>query len=240
MTGAGGRGRADAAAGATPASASIGRSAPGHDRGAGDAPLLVHDEGALAWAAARDGALRALVHALANRAGAVSAVAGMLVPDAAVAPPLAAALRGEGDRLLDLVELFRLLTPDPDGAPEPVHVPTALAEAARLVGEHPRLAGVTCDLVVAGGTPPALARADRVRLAAYLLAVAAADAGAEPVRLEAAGAPGAVVVRVPMDGEGGAAPVEARAAAWLLAAHGTVARADGAWTLTLPALGDRA
>ncbi|HZF69201.1 MAG TPA: hypothetical protein VEZ47_14260, partial [Gemmatirosa sp.] len=83
----------------------------------------VPDEGALAWAAVRDAALRALVHALANRAGAVSAVAGMLAPGAPLAPPLAAALRGEGDRLLDLVELFRLLTPEPDGGAEPVHVP---------------------------------------------------------------------------------------------------------------------
>jgi hypothetical protein len=195
-----------------------------------------HDEGgALAWATVRDAALRALVHALANRAGAVSAVAGMLAPDTTLAPPLVAALRGEGDRLLDLVELFRLLTPEPEEGAEPVHVPTALAEAARLVGEHPRLAGVTCEITAADGTPPALARGDRVRLAVYALAVAAADAGADPVRLRVAGGAGRVVLHVATPA-GRAAPLERRAAAWLAAPHGVVGDGADGWTLTLPAL----
>ncbi len=63
---------------------------------------------ALAWAGARDRALRGLVHALSNRVGTVGAVGAML--DGAAAESVATASRilaGEGERLEALLALVR-------------------------------------------------------------------------------------------------------------------------------------
>ena len=201
--------------------------------------------GALAWAMVRDAAVRALVHVLANRAGTVSAVAGMLAPEAPARGAIVEALQGEGEKLLLLVEHFRLLQLEPPGPAEPVHVPDAVAEAVRLLAEHPRVAGVRCTVTVAPDAPPALARHDRVRLAVWALLVAAVDAGADPVAVRVArDADGCALVRVPAPATPAApgtdTPQEPRAAAWLAMPHGRVTRDAEGWTLVLPSLLGRA
>jgi hypothetical protein len=186
----------------------------------------------LAWVAARDHALRGLVHALSNRAGTVGAVATML--DGASAEGVAAAARivaGEGERLEALLALFRLATADPfgaDAAPEPVHVAELLAEVAALAGHSLPDA----DVRVEGGAGASAAVAPRAALAHALLQAAVSAGGAGAVALGATADAGRVRLTVRP-----AAPGAAAAAAWLLGAAGDAAAADGGVTVTVPALG---
>ncbi len=191
----------------------------------------------LAWAAARDAALRGLVHALSNRVGTVAAVAGMLdgAPPPESVGTAARVLAGEGERLEALLALFRLATADPfgdDAAPEPLHVPELLAEAAALAGYAAPDAAFRAD--AAPDVRPAVA--SRAALAQALVAAAAACGGAEVVL---AAAPAGAAVRLTVGPAGGAAAADAAgAAAWLLAASGGWAAAgDGGVVVTVPALG---
>jgi hypothetical protein len=193
---------------------------------------------ALAWARARDAALRGLVHALSNRVGTVGAVGAML--DGAAAESVGTASRilaGEGERLEALLALFRLATADPfgaDAAPEPLHVPELLGEVAALVGY------AAADAAVRVEAPPEVrpAVASRAALAQALVAAAAACGGAEVVL---AAAPAGAAVRLSVGPAGGAAAADAAgAAAWLLAASGgSAAGGDGGVVVTVPALGGR-
>lgn len=227
---------------------SIGRSSAAHDSGRGVAATPAVAPDAAAWSALRDAGLRGLGHALANRAGTVAAVAGMLAPDEPARPAAVAALQDGGERLLELVELFRLcVLPAADAEIEPVHVPTAVAEAGRLLAEHPGVMGATLALEVAPDAPPALGRPERVRLAAWALVAGAATAGALAVTVRVArGADGATVavhVARPAGDAVGAPDDEpsaaARAAAFAAGADGIVTTDADGWTLTLPALGAR-
>ena len=192
----------------------------------------------LAWTAARDAALRGLVHALSNRVGTVAAAAAMLdgdPPPAASVGTAARVLAGEGERLEALLAHLRLATGAPlgDGAPaEPLHVP-------ELVGEVCALAAAAGWDVAAGDcaadTPPAYA--PRAAAAHALLVLAhGAGAGVGSVVLEVGAEGGAAVVRA----RAGARPTspavvppDGRAAcAWLL---GDAAAAE-AGALRLPPL----
>ncbi len=192
---------------------------------------------ALAWARARDAALRGLVHALSNRVGTVGAVGAML--DGAAAESVGTASRilaGEGERLEALLALFRLATADPfggDAAPEPLHLSELLGEVAALAGY------AAADAAVRVEAPPEVrpAVASRAALAQALVAAAAACGGAEVV-LAAAPAGAAVRLTVGPAADAGAAADAAGAAAWLLAASGgSAAAGDGGVVVTVPALG---
>ncbi len=191
---------------------------------------------ALAWARARDAALRGLVHALSNRVGTVGAVGAML--DGAAAESVGTASRilaGEGERLEALLALFRLATADPfggDAAPEPLHLSELLGEVAALAGYAAADAAVRVE--AAPDVRPAVA--SRAALAQALVAAAAACGGAEVVL---AAAPAGARVRLTVGpAEGAAAADAAGAAAWLLAAWGgSAAAGDGGVVVTVPALG---
>jgi hypothetical protein len=210
-------------------------------------------DGALACVdGARRRGVRALVHDAASR-GTVHAVAGMLAADV----PTRAADGGwrcrRGERLARTGGALPAAAARRAGpASEPVHVPDALREACGSCGcgpSDPALAGVRCEVTVAPDAPPALARHDRVRLAVWALLVAAADGGADPVCVAVGrDAEGQACVRVHGQVPTAASPAadasdavtETRAAAWLAAPHGTVARDATGWTLRLPSLLGRA
>ncbi len=203
---------------------------------------------ALAWAGARDRALRGLVHALSNRVGTVAAAGAML--DGAPAESAATASRvlaGEAERLEALLALFRLATADPfgaDAAPEPVHVPELLGEVAALLGHAEPDAPVR--VAADAGVRPAVASRAALAQALATAAVAAARGGAG-VTLGAAGdgpavrltvAPAGGAADAGDAGDAHAARAAAAACAWLLAASGGAARAAGGGVvLTVPALG---
>jgi hypothetical protein len=220
---------------------SIGRGGVGLEphRGAGGAPSAA---AVLAWALARDAALRGLVHALSNRVGTVAAVAGMLDggPPPESVGTAARVLAGEGERLEALLAAFRLATADPfgaDAAPEPLHVPELLGEVAALAGYALPDAAFRVD--AAADVRPAVA--SRAALAHALLALAYAGAGGGAT-LRAGAAGGAVAVEVAPDGGADAAPGAlagaVEAAAWLLAPSGGAAAARGGGAaVTAPALG---
>jgi nitrogen-specific signal transduction histidine kinase len=186
----------------------------------------------LAWASARDAALRGLVHALSNRVGTVGAVAAMLEGAAPQSVDTAARiLAGEGERLEAVLAHLRLATADPfadDAGAEAVHVADVLADVAALA--HYAAPDVAVRVEGAAAVRPAVA--PRTALVQALLAgvVGAARDGAPGVVLRADDAGPHVVLRV--------TPGAADGAEWLLAGAGVAAvDADGAWTLRLPALG---
>lgn len=177
-------------------------------------------------AAARDAALRGLVHALSNRVGTVGAIAGMLDPAAPVAGVAAEVLRGEGERLEQLLEEFRRLAAEPAAAPEPVHLPDLLAGVAALHAHHPLLRDLPCAVVGAEALPPVLAEPAAVAdalLAALDTAKAAASSagGAGAVRLVGTVDGDLVRVRAEPDAEPAADPPTL---AWALPGG-----AGGAW-----------
>ena len=180
----------------------------------------------LAWAAARDAALRGLVHALSNRAGTVAAVAGMLEGDAPAASVVTAArvLGGEGERLDALLAHLRLVSADPfgaDAAPEPLHPAELAAEVAALAVA----AGweVTAAPAAAGDALPAFARRAGAAHVLLVLAHAAEAAAGAPVTVRCASDAGTPVIRVvpESDPHGGArvpalSPAARAACVWLV------------------------
>ncbi|MGZ8415295.1 MAG: hypothetical protein ACXW05_21405 [Gemmatirosa sp.] len=147
-------------------------------------------------AAARDGVLRGLVHALSNRVGTIGAVAGMLDPEAPAAGVAATVLQGEAERLERLLEEFRRLASEPASTPEPVHLPDLLEGVIALHAHHPTLREVACPMDGVSALPPVLA--EPAAVADALLAALDAAKGAA-----LAGGAGGTTVRLvdTLDGE---------------------------------------
>ena len=179
------------------------------------------------WVTERDAVLRGLTHALSNRVGTLSAVAGMLAPGEAVAPPVAAALTDESARLEAVLALYRLLPFDREAPPEPLHLPDLVPAVLELHGHHAALRDVPCEVEPDPAAPPVLAphsalvQALLVLLAAGARAAEAGGSGAGGRLCWAAGGDGD---RVAITVDGAAAAVGA--AAWLLGDAATV-RAEG-------------
>jgi nitrogen-specific signal transduction histidine kinase len=171
-------------------------------------------------AAARDGVLRGLVHALSNRVGTIGAVAGMLDPEAPAAGVAASVLQGEGERLERLLEEFRRLASEPSATPEPVHLPDLLDGVVALHAHHPVLRDVACPIDGAAALPPVLAEpaavADALLAALDAAKGAALAAGGDAVRLVGTLEGDAVRVQAVADVVDVAGAAEAEALAWAL------------------------
>jgi len=195
----------------------------------------------LAWARARDAAVRGLVHALSNRVGTVAAVAAMLDDGAGDGVPAGSVgtagriLAGEGERLEALLALFRAASADPfgaDAAPEPLHVPELLAEVAALAGYA--VPDMMVHVELGPDVRPAVA--SRAALGQALLTCVCAAGSGEVVLRAAASGDGRVSIAVSTAGT--EMPNAAAAAAWLIAgAGGSAAVGRGEVVVTVPALG---
>lgn len=157
------------------------------------------------WSAERDALHRGLVHALSNRAGTVSAVAGMLMPERPIAAPIVAALQEEAARLEDLLALFRLLPADGASDAEALWLPDFLPPLLVLHGHHPTLRDVPCALDVDAGTLPVVVPAEALARAVLLL-VSNAKRGPDEPALRVAPIDGGVALHVtPGEDDAGAA-----------------------------------
>jgi hypothetical protein len=172
--------------------------------------------------------------------GTVAAVGAMLDSaddgrvDGATVATVARILGGEGERLEELLGLFRHATADPfgdDAGAEPLHVPELLAEVAAIAGYA--LPDASVRIEAAPDVPPAVA--PRAALVQALLVTVVAGTGGT-ITLRAAGDGDAVRVLV-AGAVGDGAAAAAGAAAWLLgAADGEVSAGHDGVTLRLRAL----
>jgi hypothetical protein len=113
------------------------------------------DQGAARWLSVHDDLLRGLTHALSNRLGTISAAAYMVELQPAAHLATAATLRGESERLEELLQLMRLLPRRAEAVPEPV-VPTDLVHQAIAVGAyHPEARDIPATVVLDGDQQPA-------------------------------------------------------------------------------------
>lgn len=140
----------------------------------------VAQKGVARWLSVHDDLLRGLTHALSNRLGTVSAAAYMVELQPAAHLNTAATLRGESDRLEELLQLMRLLPRRADAVPEPV-VPTDLVnQAIAISAYHPDARDIPAAVVVEGDLQPAYVEPGAFTMAvAVLLGVARRASGAD-------------------------------------------------------------
>jgi hypothetical protein len=160
----------------------------------------VTQKGVARWLSVHDDLLRGLTHALSNRLGTISAAAYMVELQPAAHLNTAATLRGESERLEELLQLMRLLPRRADANPEPV-VPTDLVRQAIAINAfHPDARDIPATVVLDGDLQPAYVEPGAFTMAVAVLLGVAQRAGGSDGRVEVTISSTVDVVRLALRG----------------------------------------
>lgn len=190
------------------------------------------------WLPVQESLLRGLNHALSNRLASLSAISMLMDGADAFDPKLQEALAGDVERLGAVLGLYRALPGDSSARREAGRFADALERAKAVVAEHPDCRDVAIALAAddAGAEPVSLLGKDALRASVlFLLALARAAGLRGRVEVSVRGMDGWVhVSAASMAGAGTPAPLRAQGAE--LGALARFAAAEGG-SLALPAAG---
>lgn len=189
------------------------------------------ESAAARWLAIHDELLRGISHALSNRIATVGAATYMFEHGDVAVEQAVASLRGESERLEQLLQQLRLLPQRLEAAAEPITADDACNSAVKLHAHHGELRDFVCDTTVDPDVYPIWAEPHGFGHA-LLVALTTAKRNAvngSRIALRVSGDAAVVRFRVVADEHVAEADalneVDASAASWLLAPHGGTARA---------------